>query len=217
MSKIITASILAADFANLAQDCHAALDAGVNWLHIDVMDNHYVPNLSFGADICKSLRKAGINAPMDVHLMVADPEKYIQRFAPIQPEVIFIHPETCSDLNSVIEQIKNINSKVGLVYNPDQAVELDADLLQNIDYILIMSVFPGFAGQKFIPDSVAKIKNLKQHLQTIDRPIKIAVDGGVNTNNFAELASAGAEVFILGSALFGSADYSAVLRSCRDH
>jgi ribulose-phosphate 3-epimerase len=202
MAKIISASILAANFADLANDCNRVLASEADWLHIDVMDNHYVPNLSFGLDICTALRKANITAPMDVHLMVDDPDGYIEKFAAINPELFFIHPETTSDINKTISLIKNTGAKAGLAYNPDQEIDLDLAIENNIDYILVMSVRPGFAGQKFIPESIDKVKVLQQQIKEKHSTIKIAIDGGIKKEMLNELEQAGVQLFILGSGVF---------------
>jgi ribulose-phosphate 3-epimerase len=202
MSRIISASILAADFAHLADDCHRVLASDADWLHIDVMDNHYVPNLSFGLDICSSLRKANITAPMDVHLMVQNPDQYIEKFASIKPEIFFIHPETTPSLENTMQLIQQTGAKAGLAYNPDQEIDVDLAIKNNIDYILVMSVYPGFAGQKFIEQSTQKIKNLQQKLQAKNSKIKIAIDGGIKKDMLDNLEQAGVQLFILGSGIF---------------
>lgn len=209
MKKHVTlsASILSADFAYLANEVNAVLAAGVDYIHFDVMDFHYVPNLSFGPVVCQSLRKANITAPIDVHLMVDNPKPYIKPFANAGASLITFHPETVTDVKDFIEEIKSYDMKVGLAVNPDETLDYVAPHLNDIDLILLMSVYPGFSGQSFLPHSLLKIKQTRKLIQSIKKNIFLAVDGGVNVSNIAEIVLAGADFCVLGNGLFAAKMY----------
>ncbi len=214
--KIISASILSADFANLGKDTEAALNAGADVVHFDVMDHHFVPNLSFGTVVCKALRKNNITAPIDVHLMVNNPEDYIEPFAKAGATFLTFHPETVDDVERVLQKIRDTGMKAGLAFNPDKPVDISDNVLKSLDLILLMSVFPGFGGQAFIEDTLEKIKGTRERLNKLNASTYLSVDGGVKANNIAEVSSAGADFFVVGSGLFSSDDYVAYVKKLRD-
>ncbi len=205
--RIISASILSADFAHLGDDVNKVLAAGADYIHFDVMDHHFVPNLSIGAMVCASLRKAGVKAPIDVHLMVDNPEVYIEPFAKAGANILTFHPETVDNVEAVIAKIKAAGMGAGLAFNPDRPVSISDVLISQLDMILLMSVFPGFGGQAFIPESLQKISEVRERLSGMEVPPFLAVDGGVKVDNIADIAHAGADFFVVGSALFKSGDY----------
>ena len=211
----LTASILSADFAHLAADCQAVIDAGFDSLHIDVMDHHYVPNLSFGPVVVQKLRKAGVTAPMDVHLMVENPDQYIEPFAKAGVDFISVHPQTTPDLNTTIKLIRSHGVKAGLVFNPDQEVEVDEFLLSQIDMILLMSVFPGFSGQKFIESVLPKVRATRELVDGVDHKIHVAIDGGIKLDNINKVVEAGADFIIMGSGIFGAEGYREMVKKLR--
>lgn len=217
MSKpyILSASILAADFAYLADDINAAIDAGIDSIHFDVMDHHFVPNLSFGAPICQSIRDAGITLPIDVHLMVTNPEHYIEPFAKAGANAITFHPETQQDPHQLLKIIKEKGLEAGLVYNPDIAVALQPEVLRDCDIILLMSVFPGFGGQSFMPEVLDKIQSTRTLLDQEQSNAKLAVDGGVKDSNIHQITEAGADFLVVGSGLFAADDYHAQVKKLR--
>lgn len=212
---IISASILSANFAHLSKDIKAALDAGVDQIHFDVMDNHYVPNLTVGALVCKSLREAGFTVPIDVHLMVDDPESFIQPFAEAGASLLCFHPETVTDVNATFDKIRQAGMQAGLAFNPDNHLEVSHDILKQCDLILIMSVNPGFAGQKFIPHVLDKIKYTRNKLTQFDLNTPIGVDGGVKASNIHKIVEAGADFFVIGSGLFHADDYKTRMAEIR--
>ena len=213
--KIISASILAADFANLGKEVKQAIDAGMDYIHFDVMDHHFVPNLSVGAVVCNALRKAGITAPIDVHLMVEHPEKYIQPFADAGATLLTFHPETVSSVENMVDEIREAGMKTGLAFNPEKPVNVEANLIEKIDLILLMSVHPGFSGQSFLPGSLDKIKKTRDWMEKTTGQAMLGIDGGIKTNNIGDAAKAGADFFVVGSGLFHTNDYRAEVARMR--
>ncbi|MCH9643890.1 MAG: ribulose-phosphate 3-epimerase [Gammaproteobacteria bacterium] len=212
-SSIISASILSADFAHLADDVQRAIDAGIQHIHFDVMDHHFVPNLTFGACVCSALRKAGITTPIDVHLMVEQPEQYIEAFAKAGANWITFHPGTTQNVMQTVDAIIAAGMQAGLAFNPDEAVVIDDDVLEKLKTVLLMSVFPGFAGQSFIDSSIDKIRDMQKQYQLKQRGIYLGVDGGIKANNIKFVADAGADFFVVGSGLFHTDDYTATMSS----
>ena len=212
----IAASILSADFGCLADDTQKVLDAGVNAIHFDVMDHHYVPNLSFGANVCSALRKHKITAPIDVHLMVTHPEKYIEPFAKAGANRLTFHPETVNDVKATCKLIQSANMTAGLAFNPDQSVEIPNDILPLIDMILIMSVHPGFGGQTFIPASLDKIKQTRHLINESQCNIHLGIDGGIKVDNIHQVTEAGADFVVMGSGIFSADDYQKRLKHIRN-
>ncbi|PIZ04709.1 MAG: ribulose-phosphate 3-epimerase [Gammaproteobacteria bacterium CG_4_10_14_0_8_um_filter_38_16] len=204
---IFAASILSANFAQLGKDCKNILKAGANVIHFDVMDHHFVPNLTFGSHICSALRNDGITAEIDVHLMVTEPEKYIAPFAKAGANRLTFHPSTVSDPVTLCKKIHDAGMQAGLAFNPDKEIMISDDLFLEINLILIMSVFAGFGGQKFIPSSIEKITNVKNIIRKHNPKILLGVDGGINVNNIRNVVDAGANFIVMGSALFGTDDY----------
>jgi len=205
--NMIAASILAADWAYLADDCKAMLEAGANALHLDVMDNHYVPNLTFGANVCAALNKAGIKTFYDVHLMVEKPEQYVDAFAKAGANCFTFHPSTTKNVAGLLQKIHDSGMQAGLAYNPDERIDMDDDALRLCDMILIMSVFPGFGGQAFLPEVLDKVPPLKARCTHLGLDPMIAIDGGVNVDTIKQAKEAGIDYFVMGSALFGVGDY----------
>ena len=212
----ITPSVLSADLARLGEDAAAALAAGGDRIHFDVMDNHYVPNLTFGAPVLKALRGYGIRAPIDAHLMVTPTDRLIEDFLEAGAATILIHPEATHHVDRSLQRIQEGGAKAGLVLNPATPVEHLRYELWRLDWVLIMSVNPGFGGQKFIAESLRKIAVVRAMIEESGRAIRLAVDGGVEPENIAAIARAGADTFISGSAIFGSGDYAATLGRMRE-
>lgn len=211
----ISASILSANFANLAQDIERVLDAGADMIHIDVMDHHYVPNLSFGPLVCHSLRKAGIKVPFDVHLMTTPVDSLIQPFVEAGADYICFHPDATLHVDRSLQLIKSYGVKAGIALNPAVSpLELEY-IIDKVDMILVMSVNPGFAKQELIPSAFHKLKQIRAQIERADHPILLSVDGGIGPKTIAEAARAGADTFVVGSALFGSADYHHTMQQLR--
>lgn len=212
----ISASILSADFTRLGQEIELALAAGADWVHFDVMDHHFVPNLSFGAVVCHSLRKAGIKAPIDVHLMVEKPEEYIESFARAGANLITFHPEAASDVTACIQHIHSHGMQAGLALNPDKPFSLVENYIPKLDLLLLMSVFPGFGGQSFIESSIEKIAAARRLLDSKNPNMALGIDGGIKESNIASVVNAGADFCIIGSALFHAPDYRAHIQKLRE-
>lgn len=210
---IIAPSILAADFANLGRDVNAVIDAGAEFIHFDVMDNHYVPNLSFGPVVCSALRKNGVTAPIDVHLMVEPVDSLIEPFAKAGATYITFHPEASNHVDRTIQLIKSYGCKAGLVLNPGTPTHVLDYTLDQLDMVLLMSVNPGFGGQSFIPYVLEKAKDVRARIDKSKQPIRLEIDGGVNLDNIKTISDAGVDTFVIGSALFNSGDITTFMKS----
>ncbi|WP_439133250.1 ribulose-phosphate 3-epimerase [Pseudomaricurvus sp.] len=211
----IAPSILAADFARLGEEVEAVLAAGADIVHFDVMDNHYVPNLTIGPMVCKALRKHGITAPIDVHLMVEPVDDMIGQFADAGASIITFHPEASRHVDRSIQLIKQAGCEAGLVLNPATPLETVKHVLPQLDMLLLMSVNPGFGGQKFIPYTLDKLREARAAIDALGLPIRLEIDGGVTADNIREIAAAGADTFVAGSAIFGKDDYAAAVAAMR--
>ena len=212
----IAPSILSADFARLGAEVEAVLEAGADLIHFDVMDNHYVPNLTVGPLVCEALRRHGIVAPIDVHLIVRPVDRLVVDFARAGATWITFHPEASEHVDRTIGLIREHGCRPGLVLNPATPLSWLDHTLDKIDMVLVMSVNPGFAGQAFIPQSLAKLRALRARIDAAGREIRLEVDGGIKVDNIAAAAAAGADTFVAGSAIFGSADYAATVRAMRE-
>ena len=212
---IIAPSILAADFSKLGDEVASVLDAGADWVHIDVMDNHYVPNLTIGPLIPSSLRKAGIDAFFDVHLMIKPVDLIIPEFVKAGANLITVHPETTEHLHRTIQLIKSFGCKVGVAFNPSTPLSYLDYVMDAVDLILIMSVNPGFGGQSFIPSSYDKIREVRSLIEQSGRDISLQVDGGVKVSNIKDVRDAGADNFVMGSAIFSTSDYQKTISDVR--
>ena len=212
---VIAPSILSADFARLGEDTRAVLDAGADWVHFDVMDNHYVPNLTIGPMVCAALRRHGIDAPIDVHLMVEPVDGLVAPFAEAGASLISFHPEATRHVDRTIALIHDHGCRAGLVLNPATPLGWLDDTLPALDLVLMMSVNPGFGGQKFIPRVLDRVRRVRERIDAQQRKIRLEVDGGVKTDNIGEIAAAGADTFVAGSAIFGAADYARVIETMR--
>jgi ribulose-phosphate 3-epimerase len=212
---VIAPSILSADFARLGADTQAALDAGADWVHFDVMDNHYVPNLTIGPLVCQALRNYGITAPIDVHLMVEPVDRIIPDFAKAGASVISFHPEASRHPDRTLGLIHDCGCKAGLVFNPATPLTMLEWVMDKIDLVLIMSVNPGFGGQSFIPSALDKIRSARKMIDDCGRAIRLEVDGGVKPDNAAGIMAAGADTLVAGSAIFGADDYAEVIARMR--
>lgn len=216
-SNVISPSILSADFARLGEDTQAVLDAGADWVHFDVMDNHFVPNLTIGPMVCKALRDYGITAPIDVHLMVQPVDDLIIDFAKAGASIITFHPEASIHVDRSLSLIKEQGCQAGLVLNPTTPLDVLAWAMDKLDMILLMSVNPGFGGQKFIPYVMDKIRHVRGMIDASGRDIRLEIDGGVTVDNIGELAAAGVDTFVSGSAIFGTEDYAATISAMRNN
>ncbi len=216
-STIIAPSILSADFARLGWDVRNVLDAGADWVHFDVMDNHYVPNLTIGPMVCKALRDHGIEAPIDVHLMVEPVDDLVSQFAQAGASLISFHPEASRHVDRTIQLIRELGCQPGLVLNPSTPLGQLHWTLEKLDMVLLMSVNPGFGGQSFIPHVLNKVREVRAMIDASGREIRLQVDGGVKVDNIADAAAAGADTFVAGSAIFGSEDYRDTISQMKEN
>ena len=215
MKPLIAPSILSADFARLGEDVKAVLDAGADIVHFDVMDNHFVPNLTIGPMICDALRNYGIEAPIDVHLMVEPVDRIIPDFAKAGASYITFHPEASKHPDRTLGLIREQGCKAGLVFNPATPLDWLDYVLDKVDMVLLMSVNPGFGGQKFIPSALDKLRQVRRMIDESGLDIRLEIDGGVKVDNIGEIAAAGADTFVAGSAIFGSGDYAATVAAMK--
>ena len=213
---VIAPSILSADFARLGEEVDNVLAAGADWVHFDVMDNHYVPNLTIGPLVCEALRKHGVTAPIDVHLMVEPVDRIVPDFARAGASLISFHPEASRHVHRTIQLIKGEGCQAGLVLNPATPLEVLDYVLDDLDMVLLMSVNPGFGGQAFIPSALEKLRAVRERIDASGKPIRLEIDGGVKPDNIAQIAAAGADTFVAGSAIFGQSDYAGIVRRMKD-
>ena len=216
VNQLIAPSILSADFARLGEEVDAVLKAGADMIHFDVMDNHYVPNLTIGPVVCEALRKHGVKAPIDVHLMVKPVDRIVPDFAKAGASYITFHPEASEHIDRTLALIHDHGCKAGLVFNPATPLDHMKYVMDKLDMVLIMSVNPGFGGQAFIRESLVKLREARELIQKSGREIRLEIDGGVKADNIREIAAAGADTFVAGSAIFGAKDYGAVIKQMRD-
>ena len=215
MTPLIAPSILSADFARLGEDVTAVLNAGADIVHFDVMDNHFVPNLTIGPLLCEALRNHGVEAPIDVHLMVEPVDRIIPDFAKAGASYITFHPEASKHVDRSLALIRDEGCKAGLVFNPATPLSCLGHVIDKIDMVLIMSVNPGFGGQKFIASALDKLREARALINASGREIRLEIDGGVKVDNIGEIAAAGADTFVAGSAIFGSDDYAATIAAMK--
>lgn len=215
MDYVIAPSILSANMAKLGEEAAAVIAAGADFIHVDVMDNHYVPNLTFGPIVVEALRKYGVEAPLDVHLMIKPVDTIIPEFARAGASYITFHPEASEHIDRSLQLIRDNGCKTGLVFNPATPLDVLPHVIDKLDMILLMSVNPGFGGQSFIPSTLAKLQQARDIITESGRDIRLEIDGGVKIDNIATIAAAGADTFVAGSAIFGSDDYSATIQAMR--
>jgi ribulose-phosphate 3-epimerase len=208
---VIAPSILSADFARLGEEVDAVVAAGAQWIHFDVMDNHYVPNLTIGPAVCAALRRHGVRVPIDVHLMVKPVDRIVPDFAEAGASLISFHPEATEHVDRTIELIRSCGCQAGLVLNPATSLDWLDYVLDKLDLVLVMSVNPGFGGQSFIPAALEKLRRARARIDATGRDVRLEIDGGVKPDNIAEIARAGADTFVAGSAIFGEHDYADVI------
>ena len=213
---LIAPSILSADFARLGEEVDAVLDAGADVIHFDVMDNHYVPNLTIGPMVCEALRNHNISAPIDVHLMVTPVDDLILEFAKAGASYISFHPEATLHPDRSLQLVRDQGCKSGLVFNPGTPIDCLEYLIDKVDVILLMSVNPGFGGQKFLSSTLKKLVKVRKIIDDVGLPIRLEVDGGIGIENIKQIADAGADMFVAGSAIFNSSDYSATIKAMRE-
>lgn len=211
----IAPSILSADFARLGEEVDTVLEAGADIVHFDVMDNHYVPNLTIGPMVCKALRNHGVKAPIDVHLMVSPVDRLIGDFADAGASIITFHPDASIHVDRSLQMIRDAGCKAGLVLNPAVGPDVLKYVMDKLDMVLLMSVNPGFGGQKFIPSTIDKVREVRAMIDASGYDIRLEVDGGISAKNIAEIAAAGADTFVAGSAIFNADDYTAVIDTMR--
>jgi len=214
-ADVIAPSILSADFARLGAEVDAVVAAGAEFIHFDVMDNHYVPNLTIGPMVCAALRKHGVTAPIDVHLMVEPVDHMISEFAQAGATYITFHPEASRHVDRSLGLIRDLGCKAGLVFNPATSLDALRYVLDKVDMVLLMSVNPGFGGQSFIPSALTKLAEARRMIDASGYPIRLEIDGGVKIDNIREIAAAGADTFVAGSAIFNSKDYAATIAAMR--
>ena len=215
LHPIIAPSILSANFAKLGEEVDAVIAGGADWIHFDVMDNHYVPNLTIGPMVCAALKSHGVTSPIDVHLMVKPVDRLINEFAVAGADIITFHPEASEHIDRNLQQIRDAGCKAGLVLNPATPLTHLTHVMDKLDVVLLMSVNPGFGGQSFIRSTLDKIKNLRELIDNSEYEIRLEVDGGVKLENIAEIANAGADTFVAGSAIFSQPDYMEIIEKLR--